>query len=59
MARRAYTQSVLAEKLGRSQQFVSRRISGRVPFTIEDLHDIAAVLGVSVLDLLGEEKASA
>lgn len=59
MARKRLSQSALAERLNLTQQMLSRRISGQLAFRVDELHEIAAVLGVPVSDLIGEEKASA
>ena len=52
MARTATTQQILADALHLSQTAISRRLSGHVCFTIDELVAIAAVLGVPVVDLL-------
>lgn len=52
MARRNHTQTSLASKLNRSQQFLSRRLSGQVPFDIEDLLSIATALDIELAELL-------
>jgi transcriptional regulator with XRE-family HTH domain len=51
LARQRVTQSVLADRLGVSQAWVSRRLSGEVPLTIADITQIAAELGVEVSSL--------
>lgn len=59
-ARMAYdgcSQATLAESIGRDQHYISRRVSGKVPFTTEDLDLIATALHVSVSDLIGEAVA--
>ncbi|WP_131822726.1 helix-turn-helix domain-containing protein [Mycobacteroides chelonae] len=48
MARIGESQSSLSPKLGMSQQALSRRLSARVPFTIDELSQIAVELGVSM-----------
>lgn len=45
MARRDISQFELATRIGWRQQYLSRRMSGRVPITINDLETIAAALG--------------
>lgn len=57
MARKRITQIKLAEAVGWSQGAVSRRLSGRVPFNIEELANVAEVLGVTVTALVGEVAA--
>nr|WP_297429768.1 helix-turn-helix transcriptional regulator [uncultured Actinotalea sp.] len=52
MARRGVTQTTLAAALGKTQQTVSHKLSGRGTVTVEELHTIAAVLGVAATDLL-------
>lgn len=57
MARRQITQTTLATQLGRTQQAISRRLSGQTPFTIEDAAAIADILGVPLVSLLCEDAA--
>lgn len=57
MARKRITQIKLAESVGWSQGAVSRRLSGRVPFNIEELARVAEILGVTVADLVAEVAA--
>lgn len=52
LARKGITQTDLAAKLAKSQPFVSRRLSGRVPFDVADLAAIASVLDITVADLV-------
>lgn len=52
MIRQGLTQEDLAERLGRSQQWVSRRITGRTPVDAADVEQIAAALGVPLTRLL-------
>jgi transcriptional regulator with XRE-family HTH domain len=52
MARKRVTQGALARAIGKTQQFVSRRISGEVAFDTDDIDVIARELDVSPLDLL-------
>ncbi len=58
MGRRRATQADLAEALGKSQPYVSRRLSGEVPFDIDDLYRLADYFGVEVTDLLGSPKSA-
>jgi transcriptional regulator with XRE-family HTH domain len=52
MARRNITQASLARKLGRRQQFISRRLSGRVVLTVDELGNFADALDVPLVDLV-------
>ena len=54
MARQGLTQAILAKKLGRAQQSVSRRLSGNTRFTLEDVADFAFALQVPPATLLAE-----
>lgn len=69
MTRRGISQAELAKRLSSdqddddqdvTQQFLSRRISGRVPFKVDELHRIAEALGVPAAELLsvGAEEAA-
>lgn len=55
MARQHKSQTTLALDLGVSQAFLSRRLSGGVPFDIDELDRIARVLEVPVTRFLCEE----
>jgi transcriptional regulator with XRE-family HTH domain len=46
------TQSELAEELGRTQQWVNRRMTGEVAWTAAELVMVADILNVSVSDLV-------
>lgn len=48
MIRQGLTQEHLANRVDRSQQWVSRRITGRTPVDAADLEEIAEALGVPV-----------
>lgn len=52
MARRRVTGVTLAARIGRSQSYVSRRLTGDTAFDVDDLERIALVLGVGVHELL-------
>lgn len=52
LIRQGLTQEQLAERLDRSQQWISRRITGTTPVDASDLEAIAAALGVSIHHLL-------
>jgi predicted transcriptional regulator len=51
MGRRNVTQMHLAQELGLTQAAVSRRITGKVPFNIEELAAVAVILDVTVAHL--------
>lgn len=51
-ARRSLRQQDLAASLGVSQETLSRRLTGRVPFDVDELVDVAAALGVDPAELL-------
>lgn len=59
MARQGCTQTALAERINRDQHFISRRLSGKVPFAIDELSAIAQALGVPLTDLVGEQPTEA
>lgn len=48
------TQEELAERVGKSQQWISRRITGTVPADASDIELIAAALDIPVHQLLPE-----
>lgn len=52
MARQRLSQSQLAQRCDRSQAWVSRRLAGDTPLTLDDLDVIAVALGVSAVRLL-------
>jgi transcriptional regulator with XRE-family HTH domain len=52
MARGGLTQSTLARKIGRSQQYVSRRLCGAVAFSPDELALVADAIGVPVAVLM-------
>jgi transcriptional regulator with XRE-family HTH domain len=47
-----WTQAELAERLGESQPWLSKRLTGKTPFQIEDLDALGAVFGLSPAQLL-------
>jgi transcriptional regulator with XRE-family HTH domain len=59
LARKHKTRKDLANQLRVGRQAVARRLNGHVAFDVDELHEIAQFLGVSIADLLGEAKASA
>jgi transcriptional regulator with XRE-family HTH domain len=58
LGRHRRTQTALAQHLGLSQTAVSRRLLGQVPFDVNEVHSLAAWLGVPVTVLLGEGVAA-
>lgn len=52
MARQRLNQSDLAAMLGESQPWVSRRLGGRTPMTVDDLERFAQVLRTTADELL-------
>jgi transcriptional regulator with XRE-family HTH domain len=54
MARKGVTQQKLAVHLDWSQAAISRRLSARVAFNVDELARIAAFLAVPLSALLGE-----
>lgn len=57
LARKNEPQSALAELLDLSQPAIHRRMSGKVPWRIDELAQVAQFLGCSVTDLVGEAVA--
>jgi transcriptional regulator with XRE-family HTH domain len=57
MARRSHSQITFAPLVGMRQQALSRRLSGRTPFTIDELARIASALDVALADLVAEVAA--
>lgn len=57
MVRQEVNQQQLAESLGLSQAAVSRRLTGEVPFDVNELVAVAAALGITVADLMVEVPA--
>lgn len=56
MLDRGISQTSLAAVLASSQTAVSRRLTGAVPFDIDELTAIAVFLGVPLSDLLAEHR---
>lgn len=48
LARAQWTGRSMALRLGWTQPYISRRLTGEVPFDVNDLAAIAAVLGIPV-----------
>lgn len=59
LARRRVTQTQLASVLGIPQPAVSRRLGGKVPFSIDELADLAAYLGMPVASLITADAGAA
>ena len=55
MARLGYRQVDIANALGVTQTQVSSRLRGQTQFTFEQLIKIAAAMGITLNDLLGEQ----
>lgn len=47
------SQKELALAIGHNQPWVSVRVNGHVPFTIEDLDEVCGAMDITVIDLLG------
>lgn len=58
LARRKSNQSALAKHLQLSQPAIHRRMTGQVPWRLNELADVAEYLGVSVSELVATEAAS-
>ncbi len=58
MARRGRTQSDIATALGISQTAISRRLSGSVPWDVNELELVATALDVPLADLLPSEASA-
>lgn len=56
LARRKLSASELARKMGVSQPYLSRRLTGDVAIDVDDLQTIARLLGVGMSDLLPREE---
>jgi transcriptional regulator with XRE-family HTH domain len=62
LARAGLSQTEFAASLGKSQAWISRRLTGSTPFDVDDLVRIAGALGVSVATLtagIGEQVGAA
>ena len=55
-ARRRMTAARLARAIGMTEMTMSRRLSGRYPFDVEELAAISATLGCRVSDLLPQAR---
>lgn len=52
LARRQLTATALANAIGKSEMYVSRRIRGEVAFDLVDIEQVARFLSIAVADLL-------
>lgn len=52
MGRQRITGAALAKSLGVSDMYLSRRLTGTVPFDLAEIERVAAALGVQVTQLL-------
>jgi hypothetical protein len=52
LARRQLTGMALANAIGKSEMYVSRRIRGEIAFDLIDVEQVARFLGIAVADLL-------
>lgn len=53
VARQQLEQERIAQALDQNQQYVSRRITGAVPWRVDELEIVADVLGMHVAELVG------
>ena len=54
MGRRGLRQVDIAQAIGVTQTQISARLRGQIPFTFEQLIQIAAVMDITLSELLGE-----
>lgn len=59
LARAKVSQAKLAKEMDFTQQSISRRLSGNVSFSVDELELIATFLGISVLTLIGDTEVAA
>lgn len=59
LARRRFTATDAAVPLRRTRQYVSRRLTGELSFTLADLDGIAHFLGISLTSLLPDSASKA
>ena len=59
LARANITQTALASRMNRTQQSLSLRLRGHVAFSVDELSEIADLLGVDISYLIDGSKASA
>lgn len=58
MGRQQKSRREVADAMGVSHMYLSRRLNGRTPFDLTDLDRIAAALGVPVARLLRDNQAA-
>lgn len=58
LARQNISKAAVAQALGKSRATASRKLSGSIPLTIDELHALAELVGLPAADLL-PSKASA
>jgi BetR domain len=54
LARHKMSGRELSRRLGEANTWATRRLSGDVPFDVDDLERVAQVLGMAAMDLLRE-----
>ncbi len=59
LARTRTPVSRVAEAINKTPQTVSRKLSGQLPITLDELHAIADMLGVPVASLIEDHPVSA
>ncbi|MEO3927865.1 helix-turn-helix transcriptional regulator [Micromonosporaceae bacterium B7E4] len=59
LARRRISQTAIAQHFGWSQQTISRRMTGAVPFDIAELAAVAEYLGVPIASFLPDSANAA
>jgi transcriptional regulator with XRE-family HTH domain len=52
LGRRRLSASALATRMGVTQRYISRRLTGETPLDVNDLAEIAAALDVTITDLI-------
>lgn len=55
MARRQLSGKSIAREMGISQQSISLRLTGKVPFDVTELAHVARILGVEIVSLFPDE----
>lgn len=55
LIRRDMNQTDLADRIGVKQAYMSRRMTGEIPFDVYELQNIAVALGVSIRDLFSDD----
>lgn len=59
IARKNIPKVAVAEALGKSRATASRKLSGTIPLTLDELYTLADLIGVSPASLLPADKATA